>query len=45
MTLFEAAAGAAGPFGAAIDAFFGGTRDEATLGLLAKRGSGLGSAG
>jgi uncharacterized protein (DUF1810 family) len=45
MTLFEAAAGSAGPFGAALDAFFGGARDEATLRLLGKRGSGLGSAG
>jgi uncharacterized protein (DUF1810 family) len=35
MTLFEAAANGAGPFGEALDAFFGGERDAATLGLLA----------
>jgi uncharacterized protein (DUF1810 family) len=44
MTLFEAAASKAGPFGTALDAFFGGARDEATLGLLGKHGSGPGSA-
>jgi uncharacterized protein (DUF1810 family) len=31
MTLFEAAAGGNGPFGAALDAFYSGKRDRATL--------------
>ena len=34
MTLFEAVAGDPAPFAAVIDAFFGGERDAATLGLL-----------
>ena len=34
MTLFEAAAGG-GPFGEAIDGFYGGRRDDRTLTLLA----------
>jgi uncharacterized protein (DUF1810 family) len=39
MTLFEAAAGASGPFGAALDALFGGARDGATIGLLRRDGA------
>ena len=35
MTLFEAAADEGGPFGAALDAFYGGERDPATLRLIA----------
>lgn len=38
MTLFEAASDGAGTFGQAIDSFFGGTRDAATLALLAGEG-------
>jgi uncharacterized protein (DUF1810 family) len=38
MTLFEAAAGEKGPFAAALDAFFDGERDPATLGLLGAGG-------
>jgi uncharacterized protein (DUF1810 family) len=38
MTLFEAAAGEASPFAAALDAFYRGERDPATLGLLAAGG-------
>jgi uncharacterized protein (DUF1810 family) len=34
MTLFEAAADGDGPFGAALDAFYGGERDTATRRLL-----------
>ncbi len=34
MTLFEAAAGEAMPFGEALDAFYGGNRDPATLARL-----------
>jgi uncharacterized protein (DUF1810 family) len=34
MTLFEAVAGDPAPFAAVLDAFFGGERDAATLGLL-----------
>lgn len=34
MTLFEAAAGAASPFSAALEAFFDGARDQATLDRL-----------
>ena len=34
MTLFEAAAEGDGPFGAALDAFYGGERDTATRRLL-----------
>ena len=36
MTLFEAAADEAGTFGQALDSFFGGARDAATLALLAR---------
>jgi len=36
MTLFEAAAGGKNPFGAALDAFYGGERDPATLDRLAR---------
>ena len=36
MTLFEAAADGDGPFGAALDAFYAGERDPATLRLLGK---------
>jgi uncharacterized protein (DUF1810 family) len=35
MTLFERVGGAADPFRACLDAFFGGERDEVTLRLLA----------
>ena len=38
MTLFEAAGGEGGPFGAALDAFYGGIRDPATLERLRKQG-------
>lgn len=38
MTLFEAAAGGEGPFGAALDAFYGGSRDPATLERLREPG-------
>jgi uncharacterized protein (DUF1810 family) len=38
MTLFEAAAGGQSPFGAALDAFYGGNRDPATLERLRERG-------
>ncbi|MDB5691403.1 MAG: hypothetical protein JWO81_466 [Alphaproteobacteria bacterium] len=34
MTLFEAASGAPAPFGEALDVFYGGARDQATLALL-----------
>jgi uncharacterized protein (DUF1810 family) len=34
MTLFEAAGGGAGTFGRALDSFFAGVRDAATLALL-----------
>ena len=34
MTLFEAAAGGAGPFGDALEAFYDGERDPATLSRL-----------
>ena len=34
MTLFEAVGGGAGPFGAALDLFYAGSRDGITLGLL-----------
>ena len=34
MTLFEAASKDAGPFGEALDAFYGGERDARTLALL-----------
>ena len=34
MTLFEAAADDGGPFGAVLDAFYGGERDAATLRLI-----------
>jgi uncharacterized protein (DUF1810 family) len=34
MTLFEAVAAPPHPFGAVLEAFYGGTRDPATLGLL-----------
>ena len=37
MTLFEAAAGGDGPFGAALDAFYSGERDPATLDKLGRR--------
>jgi uncharacterized protein (DUF1810 family) len=37
MTLFEAAGDADASFGAALDRFFGGTRDPATLDLLGRR--------
>lgn len=40
MTLFEAASGSARPFGEALDTFFDGIRDPATLALLASSGSG-----
>ena len=36
LTLFEAAAEAPGPFAEALDAFYGGGRDAATLRLLAR---------
>ena len=39
MTLFEAAAEGAGTFGHALDSFFDGARDAATLDLLAGTGS------
>jgi uncharacterized protein (DUF1810 family) len=38
MTLFEAAAGEATPFGDALDAFYGGNRDPATLARLRETG-------
>ena len=38
MTLFEAAADGAGTYGQALDSFFGGMRDTATLALLAREG-------
>ena len=37
MTLYEAVAGPKSPFGAALDRYFGGVRDPATLALLAER--------
>ena len=37
MTLFEAAFEGAGPFGAALDVFYGGERDGSTLRLLEDR--------
>ena len=39
MTLFEAAAGEAGTFGQALDSFFDGARDAATLELIASAGA------
>jgi uncharacterized protein (DUF1810 family) len=39
MTLFEAAADEAGPFGEALEAFYGGERDAATLRLLSESGA------
>ena len=39
MTLFEAASGGAGTFGQALDSFFDGVRDGATLDLLAGTGA------
>jgi uncharacterized protein (DUF1810 family) len=36
MTLFEVAAEGGGPYGEALDAFYGGARDEKTLRLLAR---------
>jgi uncharacterized protein (DUF1810 family) len=38
MTLFEAAAEETGTFAQALDSFFGGMRDTATLALLAREG-------
>lgn len=38
MTLFDHAAGGAGPFAPCLAAFFAGRRDAATLALLAKAG-------
>ena len=38
MTLFERAAGAGGVFGAALDQYYGGERDERTLALCADEG-------
>nr|HET7859576.1 DUF1810 domain-containing protein [Caldimonas sp.] len=37
MTLFDAVAAAPSPFGAALDRYFGGVRDPATLAMLGKR--------
>jgi uncharacterized protein (DUF1810 family) len=37
MTLFEAAGDAGAPFAAALDRFFAGVRDPATLDLIRRR--------